>query len=96
MKAWVKSKLVEFRKRRAVGMLTYIVKHAPQILTSFVNERASEVSLQTTMAYLEREGYMHCDFCPTRFGLQKVGKFRVCTAHKEHAEKIKAAAQGDK
>jgi hypothetical protein len=46
-----------------------------------VLELASDVSVQLTQQYLDREGFAHCELCAQRFGLVRVnGKYR-CIRH---------------
>lgn len=92
MRAWIQKKMKAFRMWRSVRMLVYISRYCPEILTGFIAEKASDISLKTTMAYVEQQGFMHCSFCPTRFGLRHVGKFLVCGHHAAKAQHIEKAA----
>lgn len=87
-KAWFVKKVQAWRMRRALKMLVWVAKHCPDVLSGFITDRASSIAKATTMKYLEQQGYMHCDFCPTRFGLRHVGRFMVCLAHIKKASDI--------
>lgn len=51
------------------------MKHQPEQLRAIIktasDQKAESVALQTTMLYLDRMGFLHCAFCPQRFGLQR-------------------------
>jgi hypothetical protein len=57
-------------------MLTVVQKHQPLALRKFieaeVNRISSKVSVTAAMMFLDKEGFLHCHFCPQRFGLRKV------------------------
>ncbi len=53
----------------------FVMNHKPERLRAYINKEvtalAQEVSLQASMQYLNRQGFLHCAMCPQRFGLQR-------------------------
>lgn len=68
-------------------MIMFVAKHGKELLLEYLMERASEISVKTTMVILDREGIAHCHLCPTRFQLRRVGNRYACL---QHTQEVKA------
>lgn len=75
--------LKRIRLRVCAWMVIFVSKHGKEILIEYLMERASEISIKTTMAILDRERIAHCYVCPQRFQLRKVGRRYACSNHSE-------------
>lgn len=72
-------------------MITFVAKQCPEIMHTYITEKASELSVRITMATLDKERIAHCYRCPQRFGIRKVGVGRyACLQHSEE-DKAKSA-----
>ncbi len=53
----------------------FVAKHKPERLNALVaaevKRLSSEVAVRASMEYLDKQGFLHCAFCPQRFGLQR-------------------------
>jgi len=64
-----------------------LAKRFPELLTTFITEKACEISLDMTKAILDREGIAHCKKCIQRFGLRKANGAYYCQTHWEEANR---------
>lgn len=82
----------------------FVAKHKPhrldQLIRLEVEKLSSEVSVRASMQYLDREGFLHCAFCPQRMGLQRAklegenGKSREVYLCMKHYSQSGAAKTG--
>jgi hypothetical protein len=69
--------------------LVRIGQRRPDLVSKYIMERATELSVAVTMKILDRERIAHCRLCPSRFSLRKVGNGYACP---QHTQEVKAAA----
>ena len=74
-------------------MARIVLKYKPKLLEEKLNAEvmrmSSELSIRTSMAFLDKEGLMHCAFCAQRFGLrlekvnygEKIREVYLCQNH---------------
>lgn len=74
------------RLRLCAWMIKFVAKHGRELLINYVMEKASEISVKTTMAILTREGIAHCYVCPSRFPLRRVGNRYACHQHLQEVQ----------
>jgi hypothetical protein len=82
----------------------FVAKHKPERLNSLIKSEverlSSEVAIRASMEYLNREGILHCAFCPQRMGLQRArlqpedGKAREVYLCMKHYSQSGAAKTG--
>jgi hypothetical protein len=75
--------LKRWRLRACSWMIVFVAKYGKELLIEYMMERASEISVKTTMVILDRERIAHCYLCPSRFQLRKVGNRYACLQHSQ-------------
>lgn len=69
-KLWIKTKLlVSWLCLRVV--CNWCPQELKRVVDEEANARASVISREIVMKYLEKNGLLHCYVCPSRFGLIK-------------------------
>lgn len=71
----------DIRKRFAVGLLRYGIKHYPDHFQTLVKETVLKVSKDYIDQEMQARGLLHCHFCNNRFSLKKVSGVYVCRDH---------------
>jgi len=78
MRKWIKSK----EKKIHLWLIKKIAKRNPDILSDFIDNRATNLSIWLSMRILDHEGIFHCQRCPSRFGLMRLtGGGYACKYH---------------
>lgn len=81
---------IGIKKWLALKLFRFVTANAPTQMEGYIQERANEAAVPVVMAFLEREGILHCYLCPRRGPLIKVGPYKACPKHVEAAQKIVA------
>jgi hypothetical protein len=85
-------------------MARFVAIHKPERLNQLIRDEvqklSSGVAIRASMEYLDKQGFLHCAFCPQRFGLQRAtlqddkGKSREVKLCMKHYSQSGAARSG--
>lgn len=70
-----------FRAWQASSLLRWSIAIRPEVYSAFIMDKANDLALKGVMAFLNREGLLHCAKCPTRAPLISLMGSYWCKKH---------------
>ena len=71
----------DIRKRFAIGLLNYGIKHYPDHFRAIVQETALRATKELVNNEMKERGLIHCALCNERFGLRNHNGVHLCKGH---------------